>query len=149
MQIATTTRATIAIRRDKLCCSWDRRRRLLGLRRMQWIIRGCSWRWRRMLQIFLLLQCSWWRGIWCVRKLLLKSSRLTFIRSRRTKEDQYVVLLKDLMCREVLQWPAEIYNGNTKSLRFCTTMLPFDDYTKTRANSTNSRCNNIFLSGQQ
>jgi hypothetical protein len=79
-----------------------------------------------------------------VRKLL-KSSRLTFIRSRRTEEDRSVVLLRDLMCGEVLQWPIEIYNGSTESLRFCTTMLPFDDYTKTRANSTSSRCSSILF----
>jgi hypothetical protein len=58
------------------------------------------------------------------------------------------MLLKDLMCEEVLQWPTEIYNGNTESLRFCTTMLPFDDYMKTRANSTTSRRSSILLSGQ-
>jgi hypothetical protein len=28
-------------------------------------------------------------------------------------------------------------------------MLPFDDYTKTRANSTSSRCSSILFSGQQ
>ncbi len=67
----------------------------------------------------------------------------------RTEEDQSAVLLRDLMCGEVLQWPTEIYNGRTESLRLCTTMLPFDDYTKTRANSTSSRCSSILLSGQQ
>ncbi|KAH8957441.1 hypothetical protein BDL97_07G093200 [Sphagnum fallax] len=67
----------------------------------------------------------------------------------RTDEDQSAVLLRDLMCGEVLQSPTEIYNGSTESLRFCTTMLPFDDYTKTRANSTSSRCSSILLSGQQ
>jgi hypothetical protein len=67
----------------------------------------------------------------------------------RTEEDQSAVLLRDLMCGEVLQWPTEIYNGSTESLRFCTTMLPFDDYTKTRANSTSSRCSSILLSSQQ
>ncbi|CAM5998948.1 unnamed protein product, partial [Sphagnum balticum] len=67
----------------------------------------------------------------------------------RTEEDQSAVLLRDLMCGEVLQSPTEIYNGSTESLRFCTTMLPFDDYTKTRANSTSSRCSSILLSGQQ
>jgi hypothetical protein len=36
-----------------------------------------------------------------------------------------------------------------ESLRFYTTMLPFDDYTKTKANSTSSRCNSILLSSQQ
>jgi hypothetical protein len=66
----------------------------------------------------------------------------------RTEEDQSAVLLRDLMCGEVLQSPTEIYNGSTESLRFCTTMLPFDDYTKTRANSTSSRCSSILLSGQ-
>ncbi len=35
-----------------------------------------------IVKIFLLLQCSWWRGIWYVRKLLLKNIRLTFIRSK-------------------------------------------------------------------
>ncbi|KAH9557771.1 hypothetical protein CY35_07G102000 [Sphagnum magellanicum] len=63
----------------------------------------------------------------------------------RTEEDQSAVLLRDLMCGEVLQWPTEIYNGSTESLRFFCSMLPFDDYTKTRANSSSS----ILLSGQQ
>jgi hypothetical protein len=67
----------------------------------------------------------------------------------RTEEDQSAVLLRDLMCGEVLQWPTEIYNGSTESLRFCTTMPPFDDYAKTRVNSTSSRCSSILLSGQQ
>jgi hypothetical protein len=68
---------------------------------------------------------------------------------QKNRRRSSAVLLRDLMCGEVLQWPTEIYNGSTESLRFCTTMLPFDDYTKTRANSTSSRYSNILLFGQQ